>query len=194
MSKTKKYTLTISDSARAALNAEQIKFIEMAYARISDIEDQLDMDLTPPEIRLYYLKDLFTIFNELLKIKEIKRLDKTDDLTRRRLTELIHTVDFIRNILLHFPLFKTWDDIYISREFNSGMGGSKGGRIHKFLHPETPMESLAFKLTMEKNMGEREFTIRFPDQLALEGNIYIKDILTEKEGAISIITVMNHIF
>lgn len=37
---------------------------------------------------------------------------------------------FIRNLLLHFPIFNTWDEVYINKNLATW---SKSGQIDKFL-------------------------------------------------------------
>ena len=44
---------------------------------------------------------------------------------------------FIRNLLLHFPIFKTWDEVYVNKNLATW---SKKGQIDKFLHKCTQIK------------------------------------------------------
>lgn len=43
-------------------------------------------------------------------------------------------ISFIRNILLHFPIFESWNDIFISTEIANKMNNNRQGKIESFLN------------------------------------------------------------
>jgi len=196
--------IILSDNLRKQLNAYQIKFIEMAFARLNELEG-INANILTPELRLLYIKELYGIFSELNKIKFIRTYPNgnPNEETLIILQNLKSTVSFVRNVLLHFPLFKTWNDIWISKDFAKFMNdepthkkftNSKNyGTIYHYLTTAQNKESLSFKLDM-KDKSTTIFTINYPNVTSDEEKIYLKDILTEEDGVIAILNVMNHIF
>lgn len=187
-------TIILSNHVRNQLNEYQVEFIEKCYQRIFYIEKSLDFAETSAPIRLLYLKELFTIFEELHKIKFTRSNEgKIDPNDLEKLDQLKLVMGFIRNVLSHFPLFNTWDDIEISQEFSLGMGGPKNGKIYKFLSHDPKRIPVAFRLTYIDD-STRQANIHYPQHLKSSDRIYLKDIVSEQDGALIILNIMSHIF
>lgn len=90
---------------------------------------------------------------------------------------------FIRNLLLHFPIFKTWDEVYINKNLATW---SKVGQIDKFLHKSTKIKidgtgTLEYRIWENTNKKMTYFSINFPEKYE-QNNIYLKDIISEEVG------------
>lgn len=187
------YQITLSSGVEEQLTPFQILFIKMAYERIFFIEEKFDYKETPPEIRLLYIKELFTIFEELNKIKFRRSNEGLNPIATEKLfNDLKLTVAFIRNILSHFPLFNTWDDIYVSKAFSLELGG-KNGKIVKFLTHDETRPPLHYQLTF-KDGTKRQTLINYPQFKSDTDIVFLKDIVTEKDGVLVLTHIMDHIF
>jgi len=186
--------ITLSPDVEKQLNSHQIRFIKMAYQRIFFIEKNLDYEITPPHIRLLYLKELFTIFEELHKIKFARSNEGKMSLqTKQTLDEMKLIVAFIRNVVSHFPLFNTWDDIWISQDFSVKMGGTERGKIFKFLKHNEQRIPIAVQV-IYKNNSVRQANFNYPQHLEQHQVVYLKDIISEEDGAIIVLAIMSEIF
>ena len=101
---------------------------------------------------------------------------------------------FIRNLLLHFPVFKTWDEVYINKNMATW---SKIGQIDKFLHKSTQIKidgkgNLKYRIWDVKKREMMYFSINFPEKYD-EDNIYLKDIISEEVGMKFCIALMKEI-
>jgi hypothetical protein len=90
---------------------------------------------------------------------------------------------FIRNLLLHFPIFDTWDEVYINKNLATW---SKAGQIDKFLTNSIKIKIdgrgiLKYRIWEEKKKKMTYFTINFPENYD-DNNIYLRDILSEEVG------------
>lgn len=90
---------------------------------------------------------------------------------------------FIRNLLLHFPIFDTWDEVYINKNLATW---SKVGQIDKFLTKgiEGKIDgkgTVKYRIWEEKKKKMSYFCIDFPEKYD-NTNIYLKDIISEEVG------------
>ena len=72
------------------------------------------------EEKFELIKSLSSLVSELLDKDNLKEkllnLANTSTVNGNDNEIKIETFDFIRNILIHFPIFESWDEIYISKE------------------------------------------------------------------------------
>lgn len=186
--------ITLSIDVEKQLKEHQVQYIKLAFQRISFIENNIDFEATPPHIRLLYLKELFTIFEELHKIEFIRSNEGKMSLqTQQTLNDMKLIVAFIRNVLSHFPLFNTWDDIWISQDFSTAMGGTERGKIFKFLKHNDERIPLAVRVTY--NDGTIiQANFNYPQNIKPDQIIYLKDIIDEKDGARIVLSIMHESF
>jgi hypothetical protein len=168
----------------------------LTFKRLLYIQDTVDFETTPAPLRLLYLKELYTIFAELKTIKFTKKLKKPDgDLSYIRfLLDLEKTVVFVRHVLSHFPLFNTWDEIWMSRDFAVAMNRNSEGTISRYLTYDAKRVDMAWQLKIENVDELQTFGIYYPKDAESHERIYLKDILAEKVGALSVIRLLNHFF
>jgi hypothetical protein len=99
---------------------------------------------------------------------------------------------FVRNIISHFPLFNSWNEVWISKSLVNW--NKTGQSIDKFLKNNAGREPLGFAYKNDGDAKEKFPTmvdINFPKKYNEKTIIYLKDIISEKEGIIFSISLMN---
>ena len=86
---------------------------------------------------------------------------------------------FIRNVLAHFPLFETWDEVWISKELVNWQ--KEGLTIDRFLKKFSGHEEVKYRFWEPEKKTMTYMSIRFPKEYE-ENKIYLKNIISEKEG------------
>ena len=138
------------------------------------------------QIRFFKLREAFSIYKELLSYEPIKSyIDWMKHGGRPPLEGVIADglFSFIRNLLLHFPVFKTWDEVYINKTLATW---SKTGQIDRFLNKCQQIKidgtgTLHYRIWEVKKKKMTYFTINFPEEYG-EENIFLKDIISEDVG------------
>lgn len=121
-------------------NEKELEVLTLFYNRFYDLYDEITNDNfmnIDAEIRFFKLREAFSIYKELLSYEPIKSYIKWMKTGGKPPLQGIIADDlfsFIRNLLLHFPVFRTWDEVYINKNLATW---SKVGQIDKFLHKAT---------------------------------------------------------
>lgn len=170
-------------------NSNERIALSLFYNRFYDLFDEItndEFDKTKSNIRFYKLREAFSIYKELLEYDPIKAYVGWMKKGGRPFLEGIIADDlfsFIRNLLLHFPLFDSWDDVFINKPLATW---SKVGQIDKFLTKCTNIKidgkgELKYRIWESDKKEMTYFSVTFPEQYG-ETNIYLKDIVSEKVG------------
>lgn len=101
---------------------------------------------------------------------------------------------FVRNLLLHFPIFENWDDVYISKDLATW---NKVGTIHKFLKESSKIKiddkgTIKYRIWEKSKKLMTHISINFPEEYN-DNKIFLKDIVSEKEGIKLCISFMKEI-
>jgi len=166
-------------------NNSEIQFLTLAYNRFYNIFSEV-MDDTfwekDTRYRFSKVKDGFGVYSELLNYEPLKWI--LDDLKTSRPpmeAEIAKELfKFVRNVITHFPFFDSWDSVWISQSLINWY--NDGQSIDRFIKTYMGKETVKYRLweTQKKKMAY--LSIRFPDHYEDNAPIYLKDILTEKEG------------
>lgn len=107
-----------------------IKKLKNAYKKLSDEEKFFKKSKA---MRFYIYKDLFALFSEIITHEEMKEAIKNiEENEYFKINPLIYeTFSFIRNLVIHFPIFSFWDDVHFNRELINW--NSYGKSIDKYL-------------------------------------------------------------
>lgn len=117
-------------------NEKERAVLSLFYNRFYDLYEEvvndnfMDQDA---EIRFYKLRESFSIYKELLSYEPINEYVRWMKKGGRPPLEGVIVDDlfsFIRNLLLHYPIFDTWDEVYINKNLATW---NKAGQIDKFL-------------------------------------------------------------
>lgn len=165
-------------------NRKEYDFLNLSYNRFLDLYAEINstnfIELSP-ELRFYKIKDIFGVYSELLSYKPIK--DFIDEIKKHRPpmeAEISSAVlKFIRNVLVHFPFFKTWNEVYVTKKLINWT--SEGKFIDKFLNKYLGHREVEYRF---KYVGHKEFTyvtFSFPKEYK-ENKIYLKDMINEGDG------------
>lgn len=170
-------------------NEKEREVLSLFYNRFYDLYEEIvndDFIDKNAKIRFYKLRESFSIYKELLSYEPIKEYIKWMKKGGRPHFEGIIADDlfsFIRNLLLHYPIFDTWDEVYINKNLATW---SKVGQIDKFLNNSIKEKidgrgTLKYRIWEERKKEMTYLTINFPEKYN-DTNIYLKDILSEEVG------------
>lgn len=169
-------------------NEKEVEVLTLFYNRFYDLYDEITNDnffYEQPHIRFWKLKEAFSIYKEVLSYKPIKEYIKWMKFRRPTLEGILadDLFSFIRNLLSHFPVFKTWDEVYINENMATWI---KSGQIDNFLKKCTTIKidgkgCLYYRIWETKKKKMTYFTVNFPEKYN-SGNIFLKDMITEEAG------------
>ena len=126
------------------------------------------------------IKELASLTSELLEDEEINEkmmeIAKSSKINGDNIDDKFATFKMIRNVINHFPIFKSWDDIYVSKELLS-WNNPKNSQIERFFKSEKKM-SYRIYLNEDNQWVEKvKIDINVPC-LGKYNKIYLKDILS----------------
>ena len=181
-------------------NEKERQVLLLFYNRFYDLYEEVindDFINKDAKIRFYLLRESFSIYKELLSYEPIKEYVNWMKKGGRPHFEGIIADDlfsFIRNLLLHFPIFDTWDEVYINKNLATW---SKKGQIDKFLTKGIKEKidgkgTVKYRIWEEKKQKMTYFCINFPEEYG-DNNIYLKDILSEEVGIKFCMALMREI-
>lgn len=166
-------------------NKAELEFLSLAYNRFYDVYDEVMNDAfwqRDAWYRFSKVKDGFAVYSELLNYEPIKWV--LEDLKKSRPpmeAEIASDLfKFIRNVLLHFPFFDGWDDVWISKPVVNWY--SEGRSIDKFLKGYTGQQTVKYRFWEADKKAMTYLSINFPADYSDDAKIFLKDILSEKEG------------
>ena len=166
-------------------SAKEIEFLNMAYSSFYDIFEEAfkekfwDQD---PQYRFFKIKKAFEIYAELLNYEPIKWVIDIIKVKRPPNEAEIGSDLFkcIRNILSHFPFFDSWDDAWVSK--NTINWNREGQTIDRFFNKYESKEDVKYRFWDARKKEMTYLTICFPKKYDEDKKIYLRDILSEKDG------------
>jgi hypothetical protein len=166
-------------------NKAELEFLRLAYNRFYDIYDEVMGDAFWQRndwYRFSRVKEGFAVYSELLNYEPIKWI--LEDLRKSRppmeaeiASELFK---FIRNVVSHSPFFDGWDLVWISKSIVNWH--SEGQSIDKFLKAYTGKQTVKYRFWEPDKKTMTYLSINFPADYSDDLRIFLKDILTEKDG------------
>jgi hypothetical protein len=166
-------------------NAAEQVFLGLAYSRFIDLFKEIDSAefwQRDAKYRFSRIRDVFSVYSELLNYEPIQHILKEVELRRIVESELGKELfQMIRNLIAHFPFFDTWDDIRFTKELITWEGKSRV--IDKFCEKFKERDEVKYRIWNPKTKEFSFFTIRFPKDYEKNKEIFLKDLLEEKEGA-----------
>ncbi len=134
------------------------------------------------EEKFELIKSLSSLVSELLDKDNFKdkllNLANTSAVNGNDNEIKIETFDFIRNILIHFPIFESWDEIYLSKEL-LGWNKPYNGSIAKYLNNNSG-KTFTYRIFLNEDnewVEKHTITVTIP-KLEDSNKIYLKDILS----------------
>ncbi len=86
---------------------------------------------------------------------------------------------FVRNILVHFPLFQSWGEVWINKDIVNWC--KEGQSIDKFLNKYEGHDPVKYRFWEADKKKMTYITVSFPKEYTKGSKIFLKDILSEKD-------------
>lgn len=166
-------------------NKKEIDFLSLSYNRFYDIFEEIMDDSFWEKDKWYRFsktKDGFAIYSELLNYEPIKWVIEHIKKYRPPMEAEIGSelFKFIRNIIIHFPFFNGWDDVWINKTIINWH--KEGQFIDKFLEKYKGKNVVKYRFLEENKKKMTYLSINFPKEYKDDTKIFLKDFLTEKDG------------
>lgn len=177
-------------------NEAEKEFLTLAYNRFYDIFEEIIKDEfweKEKGYRFSKIKDAFAVYSELLNYEPIKWVIKHIKKNRPPMEAEIGSelFKFVRNIISHFPFFDNWNDVWVSKNLINWY--REGQMIDKFLDKYKGHTEVKYRFWEANKRRMTYLTIKFPKEYTDESKIFLKEILTEKEGVKFSIIFMRQI-
>lgn len=191
----------IKDVDEIKPNKKERVVLNLFYNRFYELYEEISRDdffKESSDYRFYKIKESFSVYKELLGYEPIKYYLRYIKSGARPPLEGIIAEDlfsFIRNVLSHFPIFNSWDDVYITKDLATW---NKEGAIHKFLLKSTKIKidqrgTVKYRIWEHSKKEMTYIKINFPEKYDGDFKICLKDIINEKEGIKFCISLMKQI-
>ncbi|MCL2042408.1 MAG: hypothetical protein FWG84_10300 [Bacteroidales bacterium] len=159
-------------------------FLNLSYNKFYDIFSEVytkDFWGKAPYYRLTKISQAFSIYSEILNYEPFEGVFKWLEKYRPPMEAEIsgQLFKFIRNILVHFPFFDNWNEIWISQELVNWKRPNQS--IDKFLKKFCGKTKIKYRFKENLQKGFTYVSINFPEKYDNE-KIYLKDIICEEEG------------
>lgn len=157
-------------------------FLDIGYNRFLDLYDEIMVDSfwrKRPASRLHTIKDIFSVYTELIQYAPLKFLLENNPRPHYQ-TIGKDLMKFIRNVLFHFPFYTKWSDIVFTKSLILTFGTSNSS-IDKFLS-RSQTEEIKYRFWEEKIKKMTYIVVNIPDSYQSGGTVYLKDIVSEKDG------------
>ena len=177
-------------------NQSELNFLNLAYNRFYDLEEEILGDnfwTLELKYRFSRIKEIFAVYTELLNYKPIEWViaeikEKRPPMESEIASKLFK---FIRNLILHFPFFDSWDDVWFNKELINWKG--KQESIHNFLSKYHSSGEVKYRFWENDKKLMTYLAINFPFGYPNNEKIYLKNIMSEKEGVKFAIIMMKQV-
>lgn len=173
----------MKDELRPSIAEKEL--LTIAYNRFYDLYDEVMTDNfweNKGFYRFARIREVFSIYAEIMNYPPLKSV--IDHLKKSRPPMEAETASeffaFIRNILIHFPFFQTWDDVFINK--NIVNWHREGQTIHRFLTKYQGHQPVKYRFWEPEKKRMTYLSISFPQGYSSGIKIFLKDILVEKDG------------
>ena len=165
-------------------NESEIEFLNLAYNRFYDLFDEVMNDSfweKDGKYRFSREKDGFGVYSEILHYEPIQWVIEAIKKNRPPMEGEIgdKLFRFIRNIIFHFPFFDTWDDVWFNKRLVNCY--QENQFIDRFMENSKGRQEIKYRFWEEDKKLMTYLSINFPEAYD-ENKIYLKDMLSEKEG------------
>lgn len=166
-------------------NKAEKEYLQFSYNSFYEIFDEVFSDSFWNENSYYRfskIKDAFSIYTELLNYEPIAWFIEYIRKNRPPMEAEIGSelFKFIRNVVIHFPYFKKWDNVWIDKDVANWY--KEGQSIDRFLRKYENRKSIKYRIWDGKNKKMTYLSINFPKKYSSGNKVYLKEILSEREG------------
>ncbi|WP_264549821.1 hypothetical protein [Flavobacterium sp. N2820] len=166
-------------------NSSEIQFLTLAYNRFYDLyEEVMSDDFWDKNDweRFSKIKQAYSIYAELLNYEPIKWVIEKLKTERPPMESEIGSelFKFVRNVISHFPFFTKWDEVWVSKPIVNWH--KEDQTIDRFLKKYAGKPEVKYRFWEDDKKLMTYLTISFPSEYLEQSKIFLKDIITEKEG------------
>jgi len=170
-------------------------FLSLGYNRFYDLHEEIMNDIFWSKedwYRFTKVSHAFSVYAELLSYEPFKHVLEAIKEKRPPMESEIGgpLLKFIRNILIHFPFYETWDEVWVNKELINWQ--KEGQSIDRFLKKNAGNNEVKYRFWEPDKKKMTYLSISFPEKYD-ENKIYLKDIISEKEGVKFSLIMMNQI-
>lgn len=177
-------------------NKAEKKFLNLAYNKFYDIFDEIAKDSfwkKSDYYRLCKIKKVFSLYSELLDYPPIGWFIEHLKENRPPMEAEIgsEVFRFVRNVVVHFPLFERWNEIWIDKDIVNWH--KKGLSIDRFLKKYDGHKVVKYRIWEAAKKKMTYISIKFPKNYKRGKKVYLKDIFEEKDGIWFSVVFMKNI-
>lgn len=170
-------------------SAQEQRFLELGYNRFLDLFEFISNDkfwLKHKDDRLLVVKELISIYIELIKYEPLKFLLTT---SKRQNIKLVGKdfLNFLRNLLIHFPFYPNWDSIIFNRQLITSI--EQSGGIDKFLLMKHPLD-IKYRIWNPKTKEMIYIEVNLQTEYEVGSEVSLSSIIPEKEGMVFLSSYM----
>lgn len=175
---------------------EEVEFLKRAYNFFYDIFEEISDELfwsRDSYYRFNRTRDAFLIYSEILEYEPVGWfLDAIKKLRPPMEAELSKEfLLFVRNVLIHFPFFKQWEDVELNKKL---INWSKPGQsIDSFLSKFSGHQQVKYRVWNPKTQTMTYVSINFPKNYNDGATIKLKEFVPEKEGVTFCLSLMQRV-
>jgi hypothetical protein len=163
----------------------EISFLTLAYNKFYDIFDEIFMDNFWDELPYYRfskIREAFCIYGEVLSYEPIQYALETMEQKRPPMEAVITNNLFkcIRNIFSHFPFYDEWNEVWVSETLVNWNKPNQS--IYKFITKYLGYEEVKYRFWEPTIKKMTYISIHFPSSFNCDDKVYLKDIISEKDG------------
>jgi hypothetical protein len=175
---------------------QELLFLNKGYNCFYDLHEEVMGESfwnADPYYRFSRLRDAFLIYSELIEyvpiVHALEALKNTRPPMEAELAK--ECCLFIRNVLIHFPLFKSWNEVSFTKQL---INWSKPGRtIDKFLAQFAGHAEVKYRVWFAKSKSMVYVTITFPEKYDEATEIRLRDMIPERDGAMFTLSLMRRV-
>jgi hypothetical protein len=166
-------------------NQSETAFLGLAYNSFYDLFEEV-MDDSFWEKDAWYrfsrVTNGFAIYAEVLNYEPIKWVIEHMKKSRPPMEAEIGSelFKFIRNMFSHFPFFRSWDEVWISKSLVNWY--REGLSIDKFLNTYAGRPPVKYRFWEAPKKRMTYLSIAFPSCYDGDTKVYLKDLVNEKDG------------
>jgi len=159
----------------------EARVLEIGYDRFLNLYEEVmneNFRRKRPSTRLTKIKELCSVYSELIKYAPLEFVLEN---TQRPHFTLIgkEFINFLRNLLLHFPYYETWNQIGFDKALITTLEAS--GSIDKFLSREHP-EDLKYRFWEPSKKRMTYIEVHLKTAYSNGEFIWLEEMVTEKDG------------
>ncbi len=177
-------------------NPAEKEFLTLAYNRFYDLYEEINSDEfweSNEKYRFNQFKSVFSIYNELLKYEPIKGVIEYLKKHRPPMEAEIGSDLFstIRNIVVHFPFFEVWNDVWIRKDIVNWQ--REGQSIDKFFDKYDGHQQVKYRFWEADKKKMNYVVIGFGNGYKVYEKIFLRDMINERDGVRFCLVLMKNI-